>query len=60
METNPIPRSKNYFRCIWLNSVGTVLSVGRIFSISPPSPHKATKIYTEMHSKHYKARILNF
>ena len=36
METNPISRSKKYFRCICLNSVGTALSVGRIFSISSP------------------------
>jgi hypothetical protein len=34
--------SKKYFRCICLNSVGTALSLGRIFSISPPPPaHKA-------------------
>ena len=32
METNPISGSKKYFRCICLNSVGTALSVGRIFS----------------------------
>jgi hypothetical protein len=36
METNPIPRSKKYFRSICLNSVGIALSVGRIFSISSP------------------------
>jgi hypothetical protein len=41
METNPIPRSKKYFRCICLNSVGSALSVGRTFSISPPPAHKA-------------------
>ena len=36
METNSIPWSKKYFRCICLNSVGNALSVGRIFSISSP------------------------
>jgi hypothetical protein len=30
------PSVKKYFRCICLNSVGTALSVGRIFSISSP------------------------
>ncbi len=36
METNPIPRSRKCFRCICWNSVGTALSLGRIFSISSP------------------------
>ncbi len=43
METNSIPGSKKYFRCICLNSVGTALSVGRIFSIPSPPPHLHTK-----------------
>jgi hypothetical protein len=34
METNSIPWSKKYFRCICLNSVGNALSVGRIFSMT--------------------------
>jgi hypothetical protein len=33
MERNPISWSKKYFCCICLISVGTALSVGRIFSI---------------------------
>jgi hypothetical protein len=45
METNPIPRSKKYFRCICLNSVGTAESVGKIFSTPPPPAHKASKLY---------------
>jgi hypothetical protein len=32
MEINSISQSKKYFRVICLNMVGTVLSVGRIFS----------------------------
>jgi hypothetical protein len=33
METNSISLSKEYFRCIGLNKVGTFLSVSRFFSI---------------------------
>jgi uncharacterized membrane protein len=34
METDLIPWSKKYFRCICLNNVGNALSVGRIFSMT--------------------------
>jgi hypothetical protein len=34
METNSIPWSKKYFRCICLNSVVNAPSVGRIFSMT--------------------------
>jgi hypothetical protein len=64
METNPIPGSKKYFRCICLNSVGTALSVSRIFSISPPLRTKQlsfilkcivnTTKYTEPECKTFK------
>jgi hypothetical protein len=51
METNPASRSKKYFRCICLINVETSLSVGRIFSISPPPPTILTKIKTLMTKK---------
>jgi hypothetical protein len=50
METNPIPRSRKCFRCICLNSVGTALSVGRIFSIYSPPHFLAEHIGNRYHA----------
>jgi hypothetical protein len=35
---------EKYFRCICLNSVGTALSVGRIFSTPPPRTEQTRRI----------------